>query len=188
MISYFFSRISLRGIARVLGISWRWLQNYVNEKFKQVPRQVKISAKPKGKLTIECDELWSFVDRRKNQYWIWLAIDRKTREIVGCYIGDRSRSSAKKLWASLPPVYRQCAVAYTDFWEAYNTVIPPQRHRPVYKDSGETNHVERFNNTLRQRISRLVRETLSFSKKVENHIGAIWYFIHHYNAQVANSL
>ncbi len=38
-----------------------------------------------------------------------------------------------------------CAVAYTDFWDAYNTVIPAQRHRPVYKDSGETNHIERFN-------------------------------------------
>ena len=79
-------------------------------------------------------------------------------------------------------------MAYTDFWAAYNTVIPAQRHRQVYKDSGETNHIERFNNTLRQRISRLVRETLSFSKKVENHIGAIWYFIHHYNAEIANSL
>ena len=97
-----------------------------------------------------------------------MAIDRKTREIVCCYIGDRSRESAKKLWASLPPVYRQCAVAYTVFWDAYNTVIPNLRHRPVYKDSGETNHIERFNNTLRQRISRLVRETLSFSKKVRN--------------------
>jgi hypothetical protein len=35
--------------------------------------------------------------------------------------------------------------------------------------------------TLRQRVSRIVRKTLSFSKKLENHIGAIWYFIHHYN-------
>ncbi|MCM1982588.1 IS1 family transposase, partial [Lyngbya confervoides BDU141951] len=24
----------------------------------------------------------------------------------------------------------------------------------------------------------------SFSKKLENHIGAIWYFIHHYNASL----
>lgn len=39
----------------------------------------------------------------------------------------------------------------------------------------------RFNCTISQRVSRLVRETLSFSKKLENHIGAIWYFIHHYN-------
>jgi len=28
-----------------------------------------------------------------------------------------------------------------------------------------------------------VRKTLSFSKKLANHIGALWYFIHHYNAQ-----
>jgi IS1 family transposase len=41
--------------------------------------------------------------------------------------------------------------------------------------------IERFNNTLRQRVSRLVRSTLAFSKKVENHIGAIRYFISHYN-------
>ena len=39
----------------------------------------------------------------------------------------------------------------------------------------------RFNCTMRQRIARLVRKTLSFSKKLENHIGAIWLFIHHYN-------
>jgi len=25
---------------------------------------------------------------------------------------------------------------------------------------------------------------LSFSKKLENHIGAIWMFIHHYNASL----
>lgn len=78
-------------------------------------------------------------------------------------------------------------MAYTDFWEAYKTVIPDSRHRPVPKSSGETNHIERLNNTLRQRISRLVRKTLSFSKKFENHIGVIWYFIHHYNAVISNS-
>ncbi|MDF5738566.1 IS1 family transposase, partial [Nostoc sp. S13] len=55
-------------------------------------------------------------------------------------------------------------------------------HRAVGKESGKTNHIERFNNTMRQRISRLVRKTLSFSKKLDNHIGAIWYFIHHYNS------
>lgn len=83
--------------------------------------------------------------------------------------------------ASLPPVYRQCAVCYTDFWEAYEQVLPSKRHCSVGKDSGHTSYIERFNNTLRQRVSRLVRKTLSFSKSIDNHIGAIWYFIHHYN-------
>jgi insertion element IS1 protein InsB len=50
-----------------------------------------------------------------------------------------------------------------------------------YTDQYATNHIERFNNTLRQRGSRLVRGTLAFSKKVEHHIGAIRYFISSYN-------
>jgi insertion element IS1 protein InsB len=121
------------------------------------------------------------------KYYVWLAIDRQTREIIGCFIRDRSRESAKKLWESLPPVYRQCAVAYTDFWKAYEKVIPSKRHRAVGKESGQTNHIERLNNTLRQRISRLVRQSLSFSKNVDNHIGAIWYFIHDYNSSLASN-
>jgi IS1 family transposase/transposase-like protein len=148
-------RISLRGIERVTGVSWSWLQNYVNTKFSEVPCQVSISEKVRGKLIIECDELWSFVFSKNNKVYVWLAIDRKTREIVGCYRGDRSRQSAKKLWESLPGVYRQCVVAYTDFWVSYQKVIPSKRHRAVGKESGQTNHVERLNNTFRQRISRL---------------------------------
>ena len=104
-------------------VSWSWLQNYVNDKLRSVPRQISITAKIKGKLTIECDELWSFVFSKNNPFYVWLAIDKKTREIVGCYIGDRTRQSAQKLWDSLPPVYRQCAVAYTDFWGAYEGSI-----------------------------------------------------------------
>ena len=135
----------------------------------------------KGRLTIQCDEAWSFVGNKGNKQWIWLAIDEETGEIVGCFVGPRSRVGARGLWQSLPPVYRQCAVVYTDFWEAYEKVIPSNRHRAVGKESGQTNRIERFNCTLRQRVSRLVRKTLSFSKKLENHIGAIGYFIHHYN-------
>jgi insertion element IS1 protein InsB len=43
-------------------------------------------------------------------------------------------------------------------------------------------------NTLRQRVSRLVRATLAFSKKVENHIGAIRYFICYDNLARATAL
>jgi len=178
-------RISLAGIARVVQVSERWLQSYVNQKYAEQPRQVQVRPKKKGRLTIECDELWSFVNHKGNKQWVWLAIDRDTREIVGVAIGDRSEATARQLWESLPGVYRQCAVAYSDFWEAYALIFPSKRHRPVGKSSGKTNRVERLNNTLRQRISRLVRKTLSFSKTVANHIGAIWYFVHAYNASLA---
>ncbi len=78
-------RISLRGIARATGVSWSWLQNYVNNKLASVPRQVKVSDKPKGKLVIECDEMWSFVFSKTIKIYIWRLIDRNTREIIGCY-------------------------------------------------------------------------------------------------------
>ena len=111
-------------------------------------------------------------------------MDEKTREIVGVYIGNRDREAARQLWLSLPGVYRQCAVVYTDFWEAYEKVIPAKRHQAVGKQTGKTSYIERFNCTLRQRVSRLVRKALSFSKKIENHIGAIWYFVHHHNSSL----
>ena len=100
-------------------------------------------------------------------------------------MGDRSQTSATALWNSLPPVYRQGAVGYTDFWEAYQAILPSKRHRAVHKNTGPTNLIERLNGTLRQRISRLVPKSLSFSKSLTNHIGALWYFAHYYNARLS---
>jgi IS1 family transposase len=174
-------RIPLAGIARVTGVSEAWLQSYVNQKYESVPRKIEAPLKKKIRLTIQCDEMWSFVGNKDNKQWIWLALDADSGEIVGVYVGSRDREGARGLWASLPPVYRQCAVCYTDFWEAYEEVIPSKRHRPVGKETGKTNRIKRFNCTVRQRVSRLVRKALSFSKKLANHIGAIWYFVHDYN-------
>ncbi len=71
---------------------------------------------------MQCDELWSFVDNKRNNQWIWLALNVDTRETVGVYIGARDEAAAQQLGASLPPVYRQCAVAYTEFWAAYAAI------------------------------------------------------------------
>ena len=67
--------------------------------------------------------------------------------------------SAKALWAKVPWVYREQTTFHTDQYDAYRGVIPAERHKVITKQARKTNHVERFNNTLRQRVSRLVRET-----------------------------
>ena len=64
---------------------------------------------------------------------------------------------------------------------ANKIISAKRRHKAITKQARKTNHIERFNNTLRQRMSRLVRDALSFSKKLANHIGAIKLFICHYN-------
>lgn len=132
-------------------------------------------------MTLECDELWSFVGEKAVQQWVWIALDRETRQVVALYVGDRSELAARELWARVPQVYREEATCYTDFWAAYAAVLPADQHQACGKEAGETNHVERFNNTLRQRCARLVRKALSFSKSLVNHLGAIWLFVRHYN-------
>lgn len=139
-----------------MDVSDQRLYLYIQDQYLKTPRKLKVSFKKKGKMAVQIDELWSFVDNKGNKQWVWAALDVKTREIVGLYIGDRSRNSAKPLFASLPPVYRQCAVCYTDFLDSYQGAIPKKRHRPVAKRSGKTSLIERFNCTLRQRVSRLV--------------------------------
>lgn len=132
-------------------------------------------------LVVEMDELWSCVGHKQQPVWIWLALDRATRTIIGVAFGDRSAQTCQHLWDALPPNYRQRAVLYTDQWDAYAAILPSKRHRPVDKSSGETNHIERFNITLRQRCSALVRKTLSFSRDEWLHQKRIRLFINHYN-------
>ena len=185
-------RISLRGICRAVGVSLTWLLHFMIERFAACPDHlhVQLPVNPTTvvlrQLEAEFDEMWSFVQKKAYKQWIWIAMEATTRQIIAFHVGDRSRESAKQLWAKIPLVYREQATFHTDQYEAYTGVIPAQRHRAITKQARKTNHIERFNNTLRQRVSRLVRDTLSFSKKLANHIGAIKFFICHYNlARVA---
>ena len=173
-------RLSLRGVCRVTGLSLTWLLQFIAALYEGLPDGLCVAPTPPRRpvhlLRLEAgvDELWSFVGRRADKQWLWLAF----------FVGDRSRESARKLWRRIPAPYRERATFYSDDWEAYKGVIPAERHRVCGKESGLTSGVERFNCTLRQRVSRLVRKTLSFSKKLANHIGAIKYFICYYNREV----
>ena len=180
-------RVSLRGICRTVGVSLTWLLHFMVECFTACPEDlhVQLPARPTSvvlsRLEAEADEMWSFVQKKANKQWVWIAMDAKTRQIIAFHVGDRSGESGKALWANIPIVYREQATFHTDRYDVYKGVIPVEQHRAITKKARKTNHIERFNNTLRQRVSRLVRETLSFSKKLVNHIGAIKYFICHYN-------
>ena len=142
------------------------------------------TSKKKRRLILECDELWSFVGSKCSRWWVWLALDAETRRVVAAFVGGRDERAARHLWDALPAEYRDGAVVRTDFLAAYAAVVPGSRHVPGGKGDGVTSHVERFWCTLRQRCSRFVRKSLSFSKCVHNHIGALWYFIRHYNASL----
>jgi insertion element IS1 protein InsB len=180
-------RISLRGICRAVGVHLKWLLGFLVQCVEALPDH--LHPQPitchghimLQRLEVEADEMASFVHKKAHKQWIWIAMDARARQVIAFHVGDRSRKSAKRLWAKIPPAYRQHATFYTDQDVVYEGVIPAAQHWAISKLARTTNHLERFNNTLRQRVSRLVHEALSFSKTLANHIGAIKLFICHYN-------
>jgi IS1 family transposase len=75
-----------------------------------------------------------------------------------------------------------------DEWARLAKVLPKETHRMVGKESGQTNHMERWNCTLRQRLARFVRKTLSFSKSDVIHQVVLKCFITDYNLTCVSQL
>jgi len=129
---------------------------------------------------LEVDEVWSFVRKRAWKRWLWTVLCRRTRQVIAFVIGDHSERSCRRLWRRIPLEYRGCR-SFSDFWKTYASVFPANTHECVGKETGETAHMERWNNTLRQRLARYVRKTLSFSKNDRWHYRVTTWFIITYN-------
>jgi IS1 family transposase len=88
--------------------------------------------------------MWSFVWKRKNKVWIWLAIDIETGEIVGVFVGSRDIKGAQDVMGFSNHLFIvNVLFRNTDFWTAYDAVFPKKRHKSVGKETGQTNRIER---------------------------------------------
>lgn len=176
----YLERASMRGVERALDIARQTLARWILEQADDLPDLADTLEPANEDDVLEMDELWSFVFKKSNKRWIWIALCRRTRQVVAHFIGDRSGKSCCELWKRIPESYKKCC-SYSDFWEAYQKVFSSDTHQCVGKESGETSHVERWNNTLRQRLARFVRKTLSFSKSDVYHEAVLKLYLHYYN-------
>ena len=108
--------------------------------------------------------MWSFVGNKKNQRWLWLAIDHHSRSILAFTFGKRKDDVFKELKGLLEPF--GITMFYTDDWGSYERNINPENHTISKKN---TQRIERKNLTLRTRIKRLCRKTICFSRSVTMH-------------------
>jgi insertion element IS1 protein InsB len=115
--------------------------------------------------------------KKANKQWCWMAMETKTRQIMAFHVGDRRRKRAEQLWTKIPVADRELGTCFTDRYEAYKGVMPAAPHKAIHKLALKTNHLDRVNDTLRQRVSHLVRDTLACSKHLAHHSGAIRFFI-----------
>lgn len=138
-------------------------------------------AQPAAQDTLEADELFTFVHCKEQHKRIWIVQCRGTRQVLSFFVSDGSMEACRRLWRKLPYEYLRCH-SFSVGWRAYHCV-PPATHELVGKETGAMAHVERLNNTLRQRVSRLVRKTLSFSKKEYMLNLHLKLFFYHYNRE-----
>lgn len=89
-------RISLCGICRVSELSLAWLLDFIERLYLSNPTDLNFVEPVAAEIKIfslEADELWSFVKKRSTKRWIWLILERRTRQIIALHIGDRRQMS-----------------------------------------------------------------------------------------------
>ncbi len=131
---------------------------------------------------VEYDELWSFVISKAYRIWIWIALCRRTKQVVAYYLGDRTKESFKIFYNKVPIDYANC-LSTSDGLEVYK-VLKSYGHSMGKKKEGRTSQVEAFNTILRQRLARLIRKTCAFSKSFEMREIVIRWFIQEYNEEI----
>lgn len=85
-------RVSLRGICRVVKISLSWLMAYIKKLYSAQPDGLNYRMPDKLEIKLqliesELDEMWSFVSKKKNKKWVWIAQCRKTRQVIAFHVG-----------------------------------------------------------------------------------------------------
>ena len=79
------------------GVSESWRQEDVNAHSASVLQTAEVVPKADGKLTLQMDELRSFVAHKGCKLWVWLALDADTRAVIDCHIDAHSRDAARAL-------------------------------------------------------------------------------------------
>ena len=100
----------------------------VNHKLlkKNGKKNIEIDIVPINAIDIELDEMWSFMEKKSNQRWLWLAIDHNTRDTVAFVFGKRKDEVFLELKKLLEPF--NIKKYYTDNWGSYSKNLDKDKH------------------------------------------------------------
>lgn len=126
------------------------------------------------------DEMWSFVGNKKNQRWLWHAIDHATGTVLAYVLAPHTDAALESLMQLLAPF--DISRFYTDGWGGYTRLLDENQHE-VGKQY--TQKIERKHLTLRTRVKRLARKTICFSKSEWMHDIVIGLFVNRYEFGLA---
>jgi IS1 family transposase len=148
--------VSLRGIARLMRISLATVIRRIRQMGKAINNLIHYCPGD----DYEIDELRTYVCKKSNPVWIAFALNRRTKQVVAFRIGRRTKRHLKNLVDTVLSTMPN--TIYTDCLNIYKHIIPAKLHSVK---RGGINHIERFHLSLRQKLKRLCRRSLAFSKR-----------------------
>ena len=74
----------------------------------------------------EMDEMWSFVGSKKQQRWLWHAIDHATGTVLAYVLAPHQYQALVKLLELLKPF--GIKGFFTDAWGGYERILNPDTH------------------------------------------------------------
>jgi insertion element IS1 protein InsB len=97
-------RWSLHGVQPIFGVARQTVAQWVKRHAHKLPeiKNILLAATPDD--VLERDEVWSFVLKKVQKRWLWTAMWRRTRHIVACVIGDRSKATCLGCVAKMLPI------------------------------------------------------------------------------------
>jgi insertion element IS1 protein InsB len=150
--------VGMRGIARVLGISRQTVSARIILLADALQKPIDVSEH----VTLEVDELWTYLNRKEDEYWVAYALDRRTRSVVDFVVGKRTKATLKELIDRL--LHLNPKIIRTDKLTLYEHLIPKQLHR---RGATVINRIERKNLSIRTHLKRLSRRTICFNRSLQ---------------------
>ncbi len=152
--------ISMNAISKLFDV-WttavlKWGRNFAK---KQAPKP---TLSPGTPVVLELDEMWHYIQNKKNKLWIWKVLDRTTGYLIDWECGARDKETLEKLATRLAAL--NVSVYWTDKWQVYESLLPASKH---VQTKAETHRIERNNCTMRHWCGRFKRKSIIVSKTLE---------------------
>jgi IS1 family transposase len=161
--------LGIRSTAIFLGIS----ATTVRKRIILISGAIKLPVIANGKI-YEVDELRTFIKRKDKMVWIVCALERESKRIVSFHTGPRTNKTLNVVLKSLKlsSATKICTDGLKNYKYLINAAVHDARRYA-------TNHIERFNLTLRTHLKRLKRRTICFSRSLVllNAILKIYFFL-----------
>lgn len=149
--------VGINGISEFTGIS---KANVVN-KIDKIASKIKAPFIQEDQQVYEVDEMHTFIKNKKTPCYIIYALNKRTGQIIDFAVGARTKENIGRVINTL--INLNPAKIYTDKLNVYPGLINKVIHSTT---QFKTNHIERFNLTLRTHLKRLTRKTICYSKSM----------------------